>query len=381
MNRRDLLMSGMGLAVSGSAALERASAAAPAPGAWLQYRGNAAQTGVAAGTLRPKLKVAWKFKTGKAIMSSPVVDRAGRIFVGSDDKKLHAIRPNGKQLWTFQTSAEVQAPPAVVGNLVVFGSVDGYLYAVDTATGKFRWKYRTDDKILGAANYAPAPTGGGTWIVVGSYDSILHCVNAGTGKRQWVYETGNYVNGTPAITGGKVVFGNCDGNLYTLSLKDGKPLGTPLEVRNYIPSSIAVDKNIAYFGHYGNEVMAANLATGKLDWTFKDRQFPYVSAAAVAADRIVIGGRDKRVHCIKRADGKEAWNARTRGEVDSSPVICDGKVVVGSEDGRVYLLGLADGKELWNYQVGAPVMSSPAVVSGRVYIGANDGYLYAFAGA
>jgi outer membrane protein assembly factor BamB len=93
------------------------------------------------------------------------------------------------------------------------------------------------------------------------------------------------------------------------------------------------------------------------------------------------------VHCVNRANGKPVWKFRTRGKVDSSPVVCDSKVVVGSEDGRLYLLSLADGKELWSYTIGDPVISSPAVVrapnrpDSMVIVGADDGMVYAFGGA
>ncbi|MES3036875.1 MAG: PQQ-binding-like beta-propeller repeat protein, partial [Bdellovibrionota bacterium] len=44
----------------------------------------------------------------------------------------------------------------------------------------------------------------------------------------------------------------------------------------------------------------------KTIWTFKDpeREFPYHSCAAVTADRIIVGGRDKRVHCLDRKTGQ-----------------------------------------------------------------------------
>ena len=84
------------------------------------------------------------------------------------------------------------------------------------------------------------------------------------------------------------------------------------------------------------------------------------------------------MHCLNRADGKEVWQFKTRGKVDSSPLVCGDKILVGSEDGRFYMVGLNDGKERWSYQIGAPVMSSPSVTKGYVFIGADDGFLYAF---
>ena len=62
------------------------------------------------------------------------------------------------------------------------------------------------------------------------------------------------------------------------------------------------------------------------------------------------------------AKGEERWLFPTRGEVDSSPVLCkDGGVIFGSGDGRLYCVNVADGKERWAFEIGSPVPGSPAV--------------------
>jgi outer membrane protein assembly factor BamB len=193
----------------------------------------------------------------------------------------------------------------------------------------------------------------------------------------WQYETENYVNGSPAVQSGRVIFGGCDGILHVVNLRDGKKVSS-VEIGSYIAGSAAVDGRLAYLGHYGNEVICVDVAAGKKVWTYADRRFPYFSSPAVTADKVVIGGRDKRLHCLRRDNGRAIWEFRTRGKVDSSPTICDGKIVVGCEDGRLYLVDLANGSEIWSYNIGAPVMSSPTVHKGIVYVGADDGYVYAF---
>jgi len=337
------------------------------------------QMRVAPGRLPDRLKLAWKFKTRGPVFSSAAL-AGGRVFIGSTDGNVYALRlKDGKRLWAFKTRDSVEATPHVVSGLVVVGSADGYLYALDAATGRLRWRYRTEDKILGGANSAPAPDGKGTWIVVGSYDNRVHCVRAGTGKPVWTYETDNYVNGTPAVGAGRVIFGGCDGFLHVIRLADGKRINS-IDLKDYIAGSAAFDGRYAFLGHYGNAVLCADVEAGKIVWAYREQRFPYFSSPAVTDDRVVIGGRDKRVHCLNRRDGKPLWAFRTRGKVDSSPTICDGKALIGSEDGRLYMIGLNDGRERWAYQIGAPIISSPTVADGTVVVGANDGYVYAFRG-
>jgi outer membrane protein assembly factor BamB len=299
--------------------------------------------------------------------------------LGDDAGIVHALSlADGKEAWTFKTEGSIEATPLIQGGVCYIGSSDAFLYALDAATGKLKWKYETGDKILGGANHVAGPEG--ERIVVGSYDNSLHCLEAATGKVIWKHETDNYINGTPAITGrGDVVFGGCDAMIHVVQLSDGKGL-RQIDSDAYIASSVAMIDGLGYVGNYGNIVLAFDPKGGEVKWKYRDRNFPYFSSAAVTKDRVVIGGRDKRLHCIDRATGEAVWQFQTRGQVDSSPVICRDAILVGSQDGRFYCVSLADGKERWKYDVGAPVTASPAVSDGLIVVGAEDGTVIALGG-
>ncbi|MDQ6632381.1 MAG: PQQ-like beta-propeller repeat protein, partial [Verrucomicrobiota bacterium] len=226
--------------------------------------------------------------------------------------------------------------------------------------------------------------GAATTILIGSYDSRLHCVDAATGKSNWVFETGNYINGSPAVSNGKTVFGGCDALLHVVSVADGKKI-KEIEAGAYIAASVALADNRAYFGHYDNEFLCIDLGEKKnsdtnwpVIWRYKNRDFPYFSSAAVTSDKVIFGGRDKLLHCVNRETGKVVWTFPTRGKVDSSPVVAGEKVIVGSDDGRIYVVSLKDGKEIWSYEIGQSIGSSPAVADGKIVIGCDDGNVYCF---
>ncbi|MHB8519129.1 MAG: outer membrane protein assembly factor BamB family protein [Limisphaerales bacterium] len=371
-----------GLAFAGAAALAWHALAAFADSGsgraeWPMFRGGPALLGVAAGSLPEPLGLLWSYKTEGPIKSSPaMVD--GRIFFGANDSNVYALSlAGGKKIWSFKTGGEVESSPLVLQGRVFVGSADGSLYALEADTGKRLWKYDTGDKILGAPNWVRAPKGDATWVLIGSYDFKLHCVDAATGKAVWTYESGNYINGSPAVAGGQTVFGGCDAQLHVISLATGEQVKA-VDAGAYIAGSVALADHRAYFGHYENAFLCVDLEAAKIEWTYKDRAFPYFSSPAVTADHVVFGGRDKMLHCVRRADGQSVWTFATRGKVDSSPVVCGGKVVVGSDDGHLYVVSLADGKEQWSYDIGQPVSSSPAVLDGRIAIGAEDGSLYVF---
>jgi outer membrane protein assembly factor BamB len=341
------------------------------------HRGDPQLQGRANMSAPVKPEVRWSYKAGKPI-KAPAAISGGRVFVGDDAGIIHALDfATGREVWSFKTEGPIEAAPLVLDGAVYLGSSDGRLYALSASDGALKWKYETNDKILGGANYAKNPEGEGWWIIVGGYDMLLHCVDAATGKGLWTVETENYINGTPGITAnGEAVFGGCDAFIRVVSLKERKEI-RKLESGAYIAGSAAFDGDTGYVGHYGNEVIAFTPHEGAIQWKYRDRSFAYFSSPALTDDRVLIGGRDKRLHCLDRKTGAAVWTFQTRGQVDSSPVLCGDAVVFGSQDGRLYCVGVADGKERWAYEIGASIVASPAAADGSIVIGAEDGVLYA----
>ena len=147
----------------------------------------------------------------------------------------------------------------------------------------------------------------------------------------------------------------------------------------YTGASPALRGTAAFYGTFNNEVLMVNLKDHHIVWRYQhpQRKFPFYSSAAVTADRIVVGGRDKMVHGLD-TNGKAVWTFATQARVESSPAIAGGRVFVGSNDGRFYVLNLTTGAKVWEFNAGAPLSASPAIANGRIVIGSQDGRLYCF---
>lgn len=358
----------------------KAAAIAPPPKRghdWPMFRGNPSLTGVTEAALPDSLKLKWSQKLGGQIISSAaVVD--GTVYVGTTENVFVASKlEDGSKKWSFKAGGPIESSPLVLDGKVFFGDSVTNFYALDAATGKVIWHAGADAEIKAGANWMRSPDGKGTWILAGSWDSRLYSWDAATGKTNWIYETGNRINGAPAAGDGMTVFGGCDNLIHVVELSTGKKI-KEIDVGAPIAATAALVGGKAYIGHYENEFLCADLTKGEVAWRYRDRAFPFMSSPAVTTNRVVVGARDKRVHCIDRETGKAVWTFQTRGKVESSAVVAGDKVVVGSDDGRVYLIALADGRELWNYEIGQPIQSSPAVVDGHVVLGADDGVLYCF---
>jgi outer membrane protein assembly factor BamB len=84
----------------------------------------------------------WETRLGGGL-TQPIV-AAGKVFVASrDTHTLHALDADtGKKLWSYTTGGQTDTPPTYVRGLVVFGSADGYVYALRAHDGALAWRFR-----------------------------------------------------------------------------------------------------------------------------------------------------------------------------------------------------------------------------------------------
>jgi outer membrane protein assembly factor BamB len=54
-----------------------------------------------------------------------------------------------------------------------------------------------------------------------------------------------------------------------------------------------------YVGHYESEILCFDLDQGALKWRYRDRSFPYYSSPAIVGNKVLIGGRDRQLHCLE----------------------------------------------------------------------------------
>jgi len=345
-------------------------------GDWPQFHGDQAQSGFVTGNLPEQLSLAWRFKAGDEVKSSPAIVQ-GRVYIGSSDKHIYALDvKTGKQIWSTVLDDAVEASPTLVDNVLYIGTLAGTLYALDAGSGTQRWTFSTGGKLVGGVNWFKNSEDR-LLILMGSYDSFMYCIDAQTGKPVWTYGTGSYINGSPAVGAGYCTFGGCDARIHIISIADGAKQGE-IDTGAYITGSAALMGNNIYAANYNGELLKASLNSDEVLWRYSVDNGSFMSSPAVSEKAVVIGGEDMRVHCVDSLTGKALWTYKTLGKVGSSPVIVGDRMLTGSDDGRLYLLSMADGKLLWSYEIGRSITSSPAVADGMVLVGCDDGMVYCF---
>jgi eukaryotic-like serine/threonine-protein kinase len=340
---------------------------------WSQFRGNHRLSGVSDSKVPASLKVLWTYEAGDPIESSAAIV-GGTVYVGSQKGELVALNlDNGAVYWKYKIDAPIgESSPAYSSGVVYFGDLAGWLHAVNASDGKKIWAFKTGTEIKSS------PVVVGDRVLIGSYDEHLYCVSTRNGSLVWKFKTNGPVHSTPGISNGVAFIAGCDEMFRGISISDGREIFS-VSSEAYTGASPAIRDNSAFYGTFNNEVLMVNLVNHRVEWRYEhpQRKFPYYSSAAVTADRVVVGGRDKLVHGLN-LEGKGVWTFATRSRVESSPAIADGRVFVGSNDSRFYVLNVTNGAKLWEFNAGAPLSASPAIAKGRIVIGAQDGRLYCF---
>lgn len=98
----------------------------------------------------------------------------------------------------------------MIDEIVLFGSKDNHIYALDSDTGEKQWAYETDMAI------DSSPTVAAGTAFIGSWDSNLYALNTNSGKKEWSFETGGPIKSPPTVASGTVFVGSWDSNMYAL---------------------------------------------------------------------------------------------------------------------------------------------------------------------
>ncbi|MCP9495279.1 MAG: PQQ-binding-like beta-propeller repeat protein [Pyrinomonadaceae bacterium MAG19_C2-C3] len=344
------------------------------PNSWAQFRGNPQLTGYSRSGLPENLKLQWTFEAGESIESSAaIVD--GTVYVGSQKGELVALDlGNGAVRWRYNAKAGIgESSPAVSGGVVYVGDLSGVVHAVSARDGRGLWTFKTGKEIKAS------PVVVDDRVLIGSYDEHLYCLSARGGKLLWKFKTEGAVHSTAGVSNGIAHIAGCDEQFRAIRISDGREVFR-VSSGAYTGASPALWQGNAFYGTFNNEVMGVNLVARKVGWHYQhpQRQFPFYSSAGAVDGRIVVGGRDKMVHCLDAFSGRSLWTFATQARVESSPALAAGRVFVGSNDGRFYVLDFNSGRKVAEFNAGAPISASPAVAQGRVVIGAQDGRLYCF---
>jgi outer membrane protein assembly factor BamB len=308
--------------------------------------------------------LAWKFATA-----------GERRFSG---RHLHGAEPAAEMMpdpFDFFLSS-----PAVAAGLVYFGSGDGNVYALDAGSGTLRWKFATGNVV-----HASPAVADGT-VYVGSWDSYFYALDAATGQQRWRFKTGEDpainnqvgIQSSAAVADGMVYFGCRDSHLYALDAASGQPRWSFPTKGSWVISSPAVRNGTVYFATSDSGLLLGlDAKTGALKLSLSFSHWPFFSSPALAGAFLYIGSHAGKVMALDLKSHNIAWTFQTDGAQRNAAALTkpDGSPNYEAAFHDFFYDDVIVGVDRM-MSVGA-VLSSPVVEGDTLYFGSWDGQLYA----
>lgn len=280
-----------------------------------------------------------------------------------------AVPSQVQPIWQFKCEDEIRGKAAVSGNMIFVGAYDNNLYALNSETGEFVWKFPASDSIGGSTPFVYEDN-----IFIGSVDKHLYSIQRRTGRQNWRFATKGSIYSSPVVRYDHVFFGSDDGHFYALEIAQGR---SKWKANAYaaVRSTAFVDEERIFFGTEGGYIFCVEIASGKTKWQAQAKR-NVTSSPAVADEIVFVGSLDGTVYALDANTGWIIWRFRSRRPIISSPVVYSQVVYIGSSDGSLYALDMDTGRQLWAFEIDGQIASSPAVWNDAVYFGGTDGLVY-----
>jgi outer membrane protein assembly factor BamB len=324
----------------------------------------------------PPYKLKWTYKADDvdrvAIVGSPVI-ADGIVYLADGKGILHAVDlQSGKFKWKYPTENGFETTPLVVGNRILLGDLGGVFHCISTE-GKKLWTVDVQSPIHASANFIDDK------VIFGTDGAEIYCLNVADGSQAWVGKSGDRVNSAPAIADGKAYVSGCDAQLRAIDIKSGNEVFA-VELPALAPGSPACLADRLIIGCDRGRVAAISSDGKRTLWIYdKVEGEALVQSSPVVADNIaVIGAHDRNVHAIDTTNGQQKWTFKTRGDVDAPALISDGRVYVGSRDKHFYVLDLKTGQKLWEFTAARAIEAGAAISNNLLLVADSAGNLYCF---
>jgi len=321
-------------------------------------------------------QIKWKFLTKGKVFSSPAVSGNTVFFGSTDHFLYAVDLATGKEKWKFETGSGITSSPAVAGGTAFFTSYDGNFYALDATTGKLRWKFQTagEHRFTAKHIHGSQPTGESmpdpfdvflssplVWygtVYFGSGDGNVYALDTATGALRWKFQTADVVHASPVIANGTLFIGSWDSWFYALDAATGQQkwrfkTGEDHDIYNQvgIQSSASVADDIVYFGCRDSNFYALDAATGEKKWVFNNKGSWVISSPSIKDGKVYFATSDTSlVYSLDAKTGATVFSLKFQGwPFFSSPTIAGHMLYIGSHSGKLITVDLATEKPSWEF--------------------------------
>lgn len=295
--------------------------------------------------------VKWKFKTSGHVFASPVLS-GNMLITGSCDSNLYALnKTNGAVIWKFKTGGEIRSSVAIDNNMVFFISSDGIFYALDAASGRQQWQFKTaGEKFYDAWDYyQSSPAVNNNRVYFGCGDGYLYALNQLSGELLWKYKTGGIVHASPTVTDDEILAGSFDGFFYCLN-EDGtlrwkfNTIGEHNFPLGEVQFNATVNDSTVFFCSRDYNVYALKIKDGSGHWVYH-QPGSWTSVPSLSGKRLIVTMSDSHnILGFEKTYGFKLYDTPVPLNVFSSASLNDSTAYFGCIDGMIYQLDIISGK-------------------------------------
>lgn len=328
-----------------------------------------------------KIKRNWRVDLGKEIRNgdaviSPAV-LGDYVYAASPAGRVEKLDiATGKRVWRAKLKDTTISAGVGVGNgLVLVGTSEGKVFALNQEDGSVDWSVQLDSEVLAS------PVAGGSVIVARSADGKVYGIASFDGSRKWTIsrqlpKLTLRGDSRPVVTQGVVFAGFSDGYMAALEAETGRalwdfPISFPRGT-NEIDRLADIDTDpllvgeYLYISSYQKVTHALNIAAQKLDWSVDISSF---NPLAYDAAFLYISDRDGVVHQVDRTSGEKQWSQQGLRLFNvSAPASVGPYVVVNEGDGGLYVIQKSDGRIVGKHRLGAERIVGEPTVEGNTLV-------------
>lgn len=273
--------------------------------------------------------------------------------------------------WEYDASAGFgNGSPIVVGKVMIIGTLQGELHAVDIETGK---------RIGYVKNFSPISSSAAVYkkyIIYGIETTADNLISIDTddGEIQWTRNVGGVVS-SPLIDNDRLFIGGLDGKIYCLDADYGSKKWV-FDTESPIRSSACAWNNIVFCANTKGIVFAFDANSGERKWQFSTGNAVY-AGLSVSEGNIVVGSRDSTIYILDALTGTMRNRIPVGDKIMSTPAISNNTVFVPSLNGTLSAFSISDGSIKWIFRSKGGINTTPIITSNAVFITSLDKHLYA----
>ena len=191
-------------------------------------------------------KPVWTFEIDGGSNGTPTVS-GDTAFASGCDSLFHAIdAKTGKGLWSVELGGQAAATTAVAGDFAYIGTVTHQVIAVDLKNKKKGWTFEPARR---GQEFRASAAVTDKLVITGSRDKKVYALDRATGEEKWAVVTEGMVDPSPVVVGERVYVGclSSTGEFFVLDLKTGKQI-QEITLDGAVSGSVAVGPDCVLVG-------------------------------------------------------------------------------------------------------------------------------------